>query len=73
MVDRYPTSPVWIAGDLNLPNINWDTNHINNFTYPSSLCDNIIDFVEEYGFTQTVNSATKGNNILDVFLLTDHL
>ena len=35
--------------------------------YPSSLCDTIIDFVEEHGYTQTVNSATRGNNILDVF------
>ena len=49
IVDRYTTSPVWIAGDLNLPNINWDTNHISNFMYPSSLCDTIIDFVEEHG------------------------
>jgi len=27
-----------------------------------------IDFIEEYGFTQKVDSPTRGNNILDVFL-----
>jgi len=68
IVDRYPTSPIWITGDINLPNINWNTNNISNSMYPSSLCDTIIDFVEEHGFTQTVNTATRGNNILDVFL-----
>ena len=58
---------IWIAGDLNLPNINWDTSYISSSVYPSDLCDTVIDFVEEYGFTQTVNFATRGNNILDIF------
>ena len=37
------------------------------FPYPSSLCDTIIDFTHEYGFTQTVDLATRDNNIFDVF------
>jgi len=55
IVDHYSDSPVWIAGDLNLPNINWDTRPISSSVYPSNLCDTVIDFVEEYGFTQAVN------------------
>jgi len=67
IVDHYSDSPIWIAGDLNLPKINWDTSNISSSVYPSNLCDTVIDFVEEYGFTQTVNFATRGSNILDVF------
>ena len=32
------------------------------------MCISYIDLVGEHGFTQTVNFATKGNNILNVFL-----
>jgi len=67
IIDQHSDSPIWIAGDLNLPNINWNTNHISSSAYPSNLCDTVIDFVEEDGFTQTVNFATRGNNILDIF------
>jgi len=37
---RYPKAIIWIAGDLNLPIINW-TNFGNN--YPLSMCDMILD------------------------------
>jgi len=67
IVDQYPSSPIWFTGDLNLPNIDWETNHVNGSNYPNSLCELIIDFILEYGFTQTVNSATREENILDVF------
>ena len=28
LVNEYPDVPIWIAGDLNLPNINWDNNSV---------------------------------------------
>ena len=34
----YPDSPIWIAGDINLPNIDWQTSCINNNAYPACLC-----------------------------------
>ena len=73
IVDRYPTSPVWIAGDLNLPNINWDTIHISSFMYPSSLCDTIIDFVEEHGLHKQSTLLPEETIFSMYFLLTDHL
>ena len=54
-------------GDLNLPNIDWENNCGQGGAYPHSLCDAIINFSQEQGFSQIVNSATRGNNILDVF------
>ena len=26
IADNYPDSPIWIAGDINLPNVNWERN-----------------------------------------------
>ena len=63
----YPNIPIWITGDLNLSNINWENYSIQGTAYPSSLCDTIINFLHEFGFSQVVNFATRGNNILDVF------
>ena len=63
----YPNSPIWLVGDLNLPNIDWEHYCIRNSTYPSSLCDALINFAHEYGFSQLVDLATRDNNILDVF------
>jgi len=63
----HPSLPIWIAGDLNLPNIDWEVNHTNGSAYPSVLSETIIDFILEYGFIQSVKDATREQNILDVF------
>jgi len=62
-MDHYPHSLIWIAGDLNLPNINWEINHVNGSAYSSNLWESIIQFILEYGLTQSVNTATRENNM----------
>ena len=54
---------IWIAGDLNLPCIDWNFN-----TNGSSLSNIFLDFILEFGFTQLVDFPTRGQNTLDVFL-----
>ena len=68
IVKSYPDSPIWIAGDINLSNIDWLTASISNNAYPAYLCDPFLNFLHEYGFTQTVNFPTRGNNTLDIFV-----
>ena len=63
-----PATPIWIGGDLNLPNIEWSSNSITDNRYPIILCDQILDFVSDYGYSQIVQSPTRNNNILDIFL-----
>ena len=63
----YPDSPIWIGGDINLSNIDWQTSCINNNTYLVCLCDLFLNFLQEYGFTQIVKFPTRGNNTLDIF------
>ena len=57
--------PTWLIGDLNLPSIDWANN---SSAYPLILGDTMINFVQEYGFSQAVNFPTRGNNILDIFI-----
>ena len=63
-----PTNPIWIGGDMNLPNINWNNNTVVNNCYPLALCNTILDFTADHGFFQTVQTPTRNQNILDIFL-----
>ena len=46
----------------------WFTNSITDNRYPLILCDQMLDFVADYGFSQLVQHPTRNNNILDIFL-----
>ena len=63
----HSSSLIWLAGDLNLPNVDWKYCHPSSSTLPSSLCNIFMDFVLEHGFTQIVDFPTREHNILDVF------
>lgn len=49
---------IWIAGDFNLPNVNWRTRDL-KLERPSTQC-RFIDIIDE--------KPARGNNILDLFL-----
>ena len=63
-----PTSTIYVAGDFNLPNINWQTQSVSGYNYPIELCDMFIDFLANNGLTQMVNFTTRLTNILDLFI-----
>ena len=44
LLNEYPDVPIWIAGDLNLPNINWDNNSVEGNSYHLSLYNIFLDF-----------------------------
>ena len=68
MVASNPNTPLWIGGDLNLPNIDWTNSSILNNRYPMALCNIVLDFVMNHDFSQLVQTPTRVNNILDIFL-----
>ena len=68
ITSTYPNVPTWLVGDLNLPSIDWTNNCIKDSAYPFVLCDTVINFVQEYGFSQAIDFPTRGSNILDVFI-----
>ena len=68
IISKYPNFSVWIA-DLNLPNIDWENHVVKDNSYPISLCNILLDFINNNGFTQFVNFPTRSNNILDIFCM----
>ena len=54
-------------GDLNLSNINWESCCITGNSYPLTLCNMMIDCIQECGFSQVINFPTRISNILDIF------
>ena len=62
-----PNDIIWLAGDINFPNINWNTYHVKGNNYPISLCKMFIETILEHGLFQLVYSPTRNENILDIF------
>ena len=54
-------------GDLNLSNINWESCCITGNSYPLTLCNMMIDCIQECGFSQVINFPNRRNNVLDIF------
>ena len=63
-----PDTPIWIAGDINLPNVDWERLCLVNNAYPIDIHETFTEFMLNHGFTQMVQSPTRGENILDIFV-----
>ena len=68
IVKHNPNSTIWLAGDLNLPDINWDRDTIVNHQYSIAINESYISCFNDAGLEQMVDFPTRGNNILDLFL-----
>ena len=66
--NSHPNSAFWVAGDVNLPDINWQDNCIEGHQYSLNTNNIFLDFLNINGLSQMVNSPTRGSNILDVFV-----
>ena len=58
---------IWITGDLNLPDIDWNTHSIVGSNYPVGLSSLFLDLLNYSGCVQLNNVPTRANNILDIF------
>ena len=67
LILNHPNSIIWIAGDINLPNINWSNWSLRSCNYSLSLCNLFTDLLISNGFSQLVDTPTRQNNILDIF------
>ena len=64
----FPNDIIWIAGDFNLPDINWTDSNIIGTNYPLSINSTFLDLVNTFGLTQIVDFPTRISNTLDIFL-----
>ena len=63
-----PGAAVWIAGDINLPDINWESYSICSHQYKRAINETFLNLLDTTGLEQMVDFPTRGDNTLDVIL-----
>ncbi|XP_072024987.1 uncharacterized protein [Amphiura filiformis] len=63
-----PGCPIWISGDINLPDIDWSTNSIVSYQYRLALNQSFLQLMTSTGLEQMVDFPTRGDNTLDIIL-----
>ena len=63
---------VWIVGDFNLGDINWQTSSLKPNSQHTGMREQLIDMVNDHGLTKMVDKPTRTtstmSNTLDIFL-----
>ena len=65
---KFSNMPIWIGGDMNLPDIEWETEQLTTNQYMHSISYSFLDTLANTGLQQIVNFPTRNNNTLDVVL-----
>ena len=63
---KYKNNPIWFGGDMNLPDINWETNSVIKHQYLKDINDCFLDTFLSCNLEQIVNFPTRGNNTLEI-------
>ncbi|XP_072169454.1 uncharacterized protein [Diadema setosum] len=65
---QYFNSVCWIEGDLNLPDIDWETQSSSGNQNPLPVKQRFLTMVQDCDLQQIVSFPTRQNNCLDLFL-----
>ena len=68
LASMYRKNPMWIGGDLNLPDKDWEVKSINNYQYPKQLNERFVDLTDSCSMEQVVNFPTRKKNTLDLLI-----
>ena len=55
-------NPIWIGGDFNLSDIDWEVKSINNYQYLRQITERFIDLIDSCSMEQVVNFRTRKQN-----------
>jgi hypothetical protein len=64
------TAVLIVAGDFNLPDINWSTMSIEGSHYPRRVNETFLNLIADNNLEQQVDFPTRKENILDIILTT---
>ena len=64
---RFKDAVIWIAGDFNLPDIDWPNNSVISYQYRKAINDAFHELEGDLGLTQIVDFPTRDSNTLDLF------
>ena len=62
---NYPKSTIWVAGDFNLPDIDWLTNTFSSNRY--LIDQTLLQIEEEQGLSQIVKCPTRDKSTVELF------
>ena len=65
---KFSNMPIWIGGDMNLPDIEWKTEQLATNQYTYSISYSFLDILAITGLQQIVDFPTRNNNDLDIVL-----
>ena len=66
---------LWLLGDFNYPKFSWEQEHMPSMKSGSGFPANYEEFVSllvDFSLVQMVNEPTRGENVLDLFLTSNH-
>lgn len=61
-----PSSALWVGGDMNLPDISWESLSIDGRQYSKAINQSFLDSLENNNLEQIVNFPTRKLNTLDI-------
>ena len=67
LYQTYPKATIWVAGDLNLPDIDWSKHTVISNQYNHAINQQYLDLLYDTGSEQVIKFPTRGDNILDLF------
>ena len=70
IVNNNKNSTIWIAGDFNLPDIDWNELAVTKSQYNKDMNEIFLDTFLDQGLKQMINFTTREKNTLDLFSLT---
>ena len=65
---KYKQNPIWIGGDFNLPDIEWETKSIVRNQYPVKLNESFLETLDSSNTEQLVQFNTRKNHTLDLLI-----
>ena len=63
-----PKAAYWIAGDANLPDIDWSIDQVIHHQYNLHISDSLLETLAKTGMEQVVDFPTRYDNTLDIVL-----
>jgi hypothetical protein len=65
---KHKNAVIWIMGDFNLPDINWNSYTIDKHQYTKEINELFITTIQNLSWEQVIKKPTRNQNILDLFL-----
>ncbi|XP_066934925.1 uncharacterized protein, partial [Clytia hemisphaerica] len=68
LLKKHKNNPIWLAGDFNLPDIDWNSNSIVGNANSDQLNEDFLQLFDQHKMSQHINFNTRKEALLDLLL-----